>query len=227
MTSNSKIQIAASAMCFDWKNVGAELKVLVSGGIDYLHFDLIDGLFAPDFGIGTSVINSIREEVKLPAEYHLMVENPSRIFETLKIRAGDIITVHQEACKNLHRDITVLKKMGALVGVALNPATHIYALDYVIEELDHVLIMTVNPGFKGQNLVEQTIPKIRETKKLLDSLESKALIGVDGNVSLENIPRMVGHGANFLVGGSSGLFIKGQDLSLSLKKFKDVANGKK
>ena len=160
MTSNSKIQIAASAMCFDWKNLGAELEVLVGGGIDYLHFDLIDGLFAPDFGIGTSVINSIREEVKLPAEYHLMVENPSRIFETLKIRAGDIITVHQEACKNLHRDITVLKKMGALVGVALNPATHIYALDYVIEELDHVLIMTVNPGFKGQNLVEQTIPKI-------------------------------------------------------------------
>ena len=111
MTSNSKIQIAASAMCFDWKNVGAELEVLVGGGIDYLHFDLIDGLFAPDFGIGTSVINSIREEVKLPAEYHLMVENPSRIFETLKIRAGDIITVHQEACKNLHRDITVLKKI--------------------------------------------------------------------------------------------------------------------
>lgn len=221
---NRKIQVAASAMCFNWKNVGVELEKLVEGGLDYLHFDIIDGLFAPDFGIGTSVINSIREDVGLPAEFHLMVESPSRIFESLKIIEGDIVTIHVEACKNLHRDLIALRKLGARVGVALNPATHIYALDYVVEELDHILIMTVNPGFKGQNLVEQTIPKISDARKLLDSLNSKATIGVDGNVSIGNIPKMVTRGADYLVGGSSGLFIKGQDLSDSLLRFKEVAN---
>jgi len=219
-----KINIAASAMCFDWKNVGVELEKLIEGGLDYLHFDLIDGIFAPDFGIGTSVINSIREGVGLPAEFHLMVENPARIFDSLKVIEGDIVTVHVEASKNLHRDLIALKRLGAKVGVALNPATHIYALDYVVEELDHVLIMTVNPGFKGQSLVEQTIPKIKDARKILNSLNSKATIGVDGNVSLENIPRMVSRGADYLVGGSSGLFIDGQDLSYSLHRFKEVAN---
>lgn len=217
---SDRIKISASVMCFDWKNVGFQLEQLMRGGIDYLHFDLIDGLFAPDFGIGTSVINSIRDEVHLPADYHLMVENPSRIFDTLLIRHGDIVTIHQEACRNLHRDILELKRLGAKVGVALNPATHIYALDYVIEELDHVLVMTVNPGFKGQNLVEQTIPKINDAQRLLDSMHSTASIGVDGNVSLSNIPRMIASGANYLVGGSSGLFIPNQDLETSLERFK-------
>jgi ribulose-phosphate 3-epimerase len=221
---NSRIEISASAMCFDWKNVGIELEKLISGGVDYLHFDLIDGLFAPDFGIGTSVINSIRNEVELPADYHLMVENPSRIFETLTIKKGDLVTIHQEACKNLHRDILELKRLGARVGVALNPATHIYSLDYVIEELDHVLIMTVNPGFKGQNLVEQTLPKIQDMKRLLESIKSNASIGVDGNVSLKNIPRMIQGGANYLVGGSSGLFIKNEDLTISLERFREAIN---
>jgi ribulose-phosphate 3-epimerase len=218
------IKIAASVMCFDWKNVGNELDELIKGGIDYLHFDLIDGLFAPDFGIGTSVINSIREGNDIPADYHLMVENPSRIFETIDIRAGDLVTVHQEACKNLHRDILELKKLGARVGVALNPATHVYSLDYVIEDIDHVLVMTVNPGFKGQSLVEQTIPKIEIVRKLLDACNSKASVGVDGNVSLQNIPRMVNGGANFLVGGSSGLFIRNQNLSTSIKHFREKVN---
>jgi len=211
-------------MCFDWKNVEPQLEKLVRGGIDYLHFDLIDGVFAPDFGIGTSVINSIRENVQLPADYHLMVENPSRIFETLIIRNGDLVTVHQEACRNLHRDILELKRLGARVGVALNPATHIYSLDYIIEDLDHVLLMTVNPGFKGQSLVEQTIPKINNVKSLLETFNSQASIGVDGNVSLANIPRMVAGGANHLVGGSSGLFVGNQDLTISLARFQEAIN---
>jgi ribulose-phosphate 3-epimerase len=217
---NNRIVISASAMCFDWKHVGTQLEQLTKGGIDYIHFDLIDGLFAPDFGIGTSVINSIRDDILLPADFHLMVENPSRIFDTLIIRPGDLVTIHLEACRNLHRDILALKRLGARVGVALNPATHVYSLDYVMEELDHVLVMTVNPGFKGQNLVKQTISKISDVKRLLDSVDSKASIGVDGNVSLSNIPQMIMNGANHLVGGSSGLFIRNQDLDISLLQFK-------
>lgn len=193
-------------MCFDWKNLGKQLLELQNNQIDYLHFDLIDGIFAPDFGLGTSIINSIREGVDIPADYHLMVENPSRIFDTLTIKSNDLVTVHQEACRNLHRDLVYLKKLGARIGVALNPGTHINTLDYVLEELDHILIMTVNPGFKGQQLVEKCVEKIRDLNLQLENYKLEKTIGVDGNVNIKTIPKMLENGATYLVGGSSGLF---------------------
>lgn len=209
-------------MCFDWRRVGEQLSHLVEGGIDYIHFDMLDGIFAPDFGVGTSIVNSLRKDLDLPADYHLMVENPSRIFQTLTIRPGDIVTLHQEACKNLHRDIMSLKRLGAKVGVALNPATHIHSLDYVIDELDHILLMTVNPGFKGQELVERTISKIGDMREMLDNLGLPATLGVDGNVSLQNVARMVSQGADFLVGGSSGLFVENSQISQSLASLRQA-----
>jgi ribulose-phosphate 3-epimerase len=216
------VKISASAMCFDWKNVGFQLRELEEAQIDYLHFDLIDGVFAPDFGFGSSVINSIRETCSIPAEYHLMVENPSRILSTLQIRSEDIITIHQEACKNLHRDILQIKRLGAKAGVALNPGTHVNTLDYVIEELDHALIMTVNPGFKGQDLVNSAVAKILDLNKMVESLDLNISIGVDGNVNPSTIPAMVRNGANYLVGGSSGLFVPDQQIGLSLSRMKEA-----
>lgn len=221
MSTNRKVTISASAMCFDWKNVGKQLDELYANQIEYIHFDLIDGLFAPDFGMGSSIVNAILESTDFKADFHLMVENPSRIFDTLVIRPGDIVTIHQEACKNLHRDLVSLKKRGALVGVALNPGTHINSLDYVLEELDHILIMTVNPGFKGQNLVERTLPKIQDIRDSLNKLELKPNIAVDGNVNPKTIPRMVQYGANFLVGGSSGLFVNGKSITESLLEMRN------
>ena len=219
-----EIKVAASVMCFDWKKVGEQLDLLANSEIDYLHFDLIDGYFAPDFGVGSSIINSIRTGIEIPADFHLMVENPSRIFDSIDLRQGDLVTIHQEACKNLHRDIVNLKRRNVKVGVALSPATHINTLDYVIEDIDHVLVMTVNPGFKGQNLVNRTINKISELHKSLSLFESSAVIGVDGNVNIENIPKMIGNGANFLVAGSSGMFRNDKILSDSINEFKGAVN---
>lgn len=218
------VKISASAMCFDWKNLGFQLHQLELAQVDYLHFDLIDGIFAPDFGFGSSMINSIRDNCDLPAEYHLMVENPAKILPILQIRDGDIITIHQEACKNLHRDILQIKKLGALVGVAINPGTHINTLDYVIEEINHVLIMTVNPGFKGQNLVSRSIGKIHDLREIVSALNLEISIGVDGNVNPSTIPSMVHNGATYLVGGSSGLFVEGQDINSSVLKIKEAIN---
>jgi ribulose-phosphate 3-epimerase len=222
MTGGNELLISASAMCFDWKNVGNQLIELIDNQIDYLHFDFIDGVFAPDFGLGTSIVNSIRDEVLIPADYHLMVENPSRIFDTLLLKEGDLVTIHQEASKNLHRDLISLRKLGVQVGVAINPGTHINSLDYVLEELDHILIMTVNPGFKGQPLVKQSINKISDLKLKLNALQLSPRIGVDGNVNLQTAPEMIKNGANLLVGGSSGLFIKGQSLTKSIYDLRNL-----
>lgn len=219
-TSNGvDIKVAASVLCFDWKYVGDQVKLLSKSKIDFLHFDLIDGYFAPDYGVGSSIVNSIRKDVELFADFHLMVEDPSRVFDSIDLRQGDLVTIHQEACKNLHRDIMNLKRRGAKVGVALSPATHINTLDYVIEDIDHVLLMTVNPGYKGQSLVNRTISKISELRDNLISLESSASLGVDGNVNLVNIPTMIGNGANFLVAGSSGMFRTDMDLTESIEEF--------
>ena len=209
-------------MCFDWKNLGQELSELIENQIDYLHFDFIDGIFAPDFGLGTSIVNSIRENVLTPADYHLMVESPSRIFDTLLLKKGDIVTIHQEATKNLHRDLIALRKLGVQVGVAINPGTHINSLDYILEELDHILIMTVNPGFKGQQLVQQSIKKISDLSLKLADLQLSPRIGVDGNVNMQTAPAMIKNGATFLVGGSSGLFIDGQSLTKSISDLRNL-----
>lgn len=216
------LEISASAMCFDWKNVDKELTELIENKIDYLHFDFIDGIFAPDFGLGTSIVNSIRENVSTPADYHLMVENPSRIFDTISIRPGDIVTIHQEACRNLHRDLMSLRKLGARVAVAINPGTHIDSLDYILEETDQVLIMTVNPGFKGQQLVNQSVDKISHLREKISNFGLNVSIGVDGNVNIKTAPKMVRNGANYLVGGSSGLFRKDQTIADSIAQLRSL-----
>jgi ribulose-phosphate 3-epimerase len=220
-----RLEIAASAMCFDWKNLNSELIELIENKIDYLHFDFIDGVFAPDFGMGTSIVNSIREGNNVPADYHLMVENPSRIFDTLTIRTGDLVTIHQEACKNLHRDLINLRKLGARVAVAINPGTHIDSLDYILEEVDQVLVMTVNPGFKGQQLVQQAVTKILHLQKKIEKFQLSVKIGVDGNVNNITAPLMIQNGARFLVGGSSGLFRRDTTISNSIKELRRLGDG--
>ncbi len=142
-------------MCVNWLKAEEEIQILNEENIDLLHIDVIDGRYAPDFTMGTSIINCFRDIFKRPFDYHLMVEEPSRIFETFDIRDGDSFAIHQECCRNPHRELITLRQMGAKVGVALSPATPISTLDYIIEDLDHVLLMKFNPGFKCQTLVPQ------------------------------------------------------------------------
>ena len=220
--NSSHVKISASLMCVDWLEAEKEIEVLNEENIDLLHIDVIDGRYAPDFTMGTSIINCFREVFKRPFDYHLMVEEPSRIFETFDIREGDSFAIHQECCRNLHRDLITLRQMGAKVGVALSPATPISTLDYIIEDLDHVLLMTVNPGFKGQALVPQAIDKIKDLKQYIDQRGLDVAIHVDGNVSIENIPTMVSNGGDTLISGSSGMFMKDLDLKDSIKIFRDA-----
>lgn len=218
----SEVSISASLMCIDWLDSKNQIETLNQENIDFLHIDVIDGRYAPDFTMGTSIINCFREIFDGPFDYHLMVEEPSRIFDTFDIRPGDRFAVHQECCRNLHRDLVELKKMGAKVGVALSPATPISYLDYVIEDLDFVLLMTVNPGFKGQSLVPQALNKISDLRNFIESRNLDITISADGNVSLQNIPNMVANGADTLVSGSSGMFFKNVPLKKAIFDFREA-----
>jgi len=218
----SEVSISASLMCIDWLDSKNQIETLNQENIDFLHIDVIDGRYAPDFTMGTSIINCFREIFDGPFDYHLMVEEPSRIFDTFDIRPGDRIAVHQECCRNLHRDLVELKKMGAKVGVALSPATPISYLDYVNEDLDFVLLMTVNPGFKGQSLVPQAVNKISDLRNFIESRNLDITISADGNVSLQNIPNMVANGADTLVSGSSGMFFKNVPLKNAISDFREA-----
>ena len=202
------VALSASVMCIDWLNAGEQLTQIENNGIDYLHLDIIDGNFAPDFTMGSSIINVFRENSTLPSDYHLMVEEPGRMFESFNISPNDNYTIHQESSRNLHRNLVSIRRMGANVGVALSPATTLTSLEYIIEDIDLVLIMTVNPGYKGQPLVPQAIRKIRDLKKMIKDLGLDVKISVDGNVNSDTIPDMVAAGADILVLGSSSLFRK-------------------
>jgi len=218
---DSKVEISASIMCIDWLNAAKQLKILEEHSIDYLHWDVIDGRFAPDFTMGSSIINKFRENSSKLSDYHLMVEEPSQLFDYFSISPGDIFSVHQECCRNLHRDLISLRQKGARVGVALNPGTPLEVLDYVIEDIDVILVMSVNPGFMGQELVPQTIRKIEKLRRLIDDMRLDVKISVDGNVNYEHIPRMVAAGADILVGGSSGLFRSDMQLEDSIKRLRE------
>ncbi len=218
MSENDKVKIAASIICVDWMNAGRDLKILEENGVDYIHYDVMDGFFAPDYCMGSTLIESIQRNTKLPGFFHLMVEEPARMFSRFKVPPGDIFSIHYEACRNLHRDIMTLRGMGCKVGVVLCPATNLESLDYVIEDIDVVMIMTVNPGFIGQKLVPQTILKVERLKRQLIEKKLPIQIAVDGNVNDENIAKMVAAGADILIGGSSGLFKKNQSLETSIKQ---------
>ena len=206
------VVLSASIMCVDWLNAGKQLVQIENNGIDYLHVDIIDGNFAPDFTMGSSIIDVFQDNSTLPSDYHLMVEEPSRLFESFSVSPNDNYTIQQESSRNLHRNLISIRNMGAKVGVALSPGTPLTSLEYIIEDIDLVLIMTVNPGYKGQPLVPQAIRKIRDLKKMIKDLELNIKISVDGNVNPNTIPDMVSAGADILVLGSSSLFRK--DISI-------------
>ena len=215
------ITFSASLMCIDWINVGEQLVDLEKNNIDYIHYDIIDGNFAPDFTMGSSIVNLIQEKTNIKSDFHLMVDEPSRIFDAFNVPKDSYFTIHQEACRNLYRDLIYIKQNISKVGVALSPATSIETLEYVIEEVDNVLLMTVSPGYMGQKLVPQVLKKIEQIKSLRENYNLKFKITVDGNVNLENIPNMVSAGADNLVLGSSGLFRKDRSIKDSVELIKE------
>lgn len=219
------ITLCASLACADFLHLERDLKALEEAGVDYLHIDVMDGLFVPNFALSADIMRHVARYSRLPMDVHLMVERPERYLETFVAAGARILVVHQEATVHLQRTLARIRELGARAGVALNPATSLHTLEYVLEDLDLLLIMTVNPGFTGQKLVPNTLRKIADARRMCDERGLGVDIQVDGNVSFENAARMVAAGANYLVGGTSSIFAHGMTLAEGVRRLREVAEG--
>jgi ribulose-phosphate 3-epimerase len=197
------VKIAPSILSADFARLGEEIKDVERGGADYIHVDVMDGHFVPNITIGPLIVDAIRPVTKLPLDVHLMIENPDQYIEAFAKAGADYITVHVEASRHLHRTIQLIKSTGVKAGVVLNPATPVDSLKHIIEDVDMVLLMSVNPGFGGQKFITSVLPKIRQVKELADSLNPELEIEVDGGVNEETAKLCVEAGANVLVAGSA------------------------
>lgn len=195
--------VSPSLLSADFANLAAEIQTIPNA--DWLHIDVMDGSFVPNISIGLPVVKAIRPLTDKPLDVHLMIVEPDRYIEAFREAGADIITVHAEACTHLDRTIQAIRESGAKAGVALNPHTPESVLDYVLPMLDLVLIMTVNPGFGGQSLIERVFPKIERIRARIDKEGLSTLIEVDGGVKVTNAHRFVEAGAHVLVSGS-GVF---------------------
>ena len=206
-------KISPSIMCADFKHLEENVKLLEKAGAEYLHFDIMDGSFVPNFTMGPDLLKAVREITNIPFDIHLMVQHPENHLQLFDIRPGDIVSVHQESTIHLQRTLQKIRDLNAQAAVALNPATSIYNIEDVLEDLDVVLIMTVNPGFAAQKLVPATLRKIENMRALLDQNGYNHIqIEVDGNVSYENAKKMRKAGADIFVAGTSSLFIKDRSI---------------
>lgn len=214
--------LSASVMCADALAIGESLKELETSGIEYIHCDIMDNHFVPNLMLPPELLNKMRSATSLPFDFHLMTEKPEEVVSMLKLRFGDIVTVHYESTVHLQRVVTMIKAAGGRAAVALNPATPIEMLSEILPEIDMVLIMTVNPGFAGQKLCPGAIDKIARMRAMLTDrgLES-VLIQVDGNCSFENIPKMKAAGADIFVVGTSSVFCGKCSVSQAVEKIKN------
>lgn len=195
--------LSPSLLSADFANLGRQVALLDEAGAQYVHIDVMDGMFVPSISMGIPVIKSIRPASDRIFDVHLMIENPDRYIDDFVDAGADLITVHAEACTHLDRTIQKIKEKGIIAGAALNPATPLNTLEYVLGEVDMVLLMTVNPGFGGQKLIPYTIDKVRDLKKMIDRKGLKTDIEVDGGITLENVGKIMDAGANIIVAGSA------------------------
>lgn len=202
--------VSPSMMCADALNLGRDVQQLTEAGVQYFHYDVMDGDFVPNFMLGPDVIRAVRKVSAVPADIHLMVKNPERHLHLFDLRPGDVVSVHQESTIHLQRTLAAIRAAGAQAAVALNPATPLCMIEDVLPDVDMVLIMTVNPGFAGQKLVPATLAKISRLRAMLDaSGYPDVRIEVDGNVSFENAVKMRAAGADLFVAGTSAVFREG------------------
>lgn len=197
------VKIAPSILSADFSKLGEEIKDVERGRADYIHVDVMDGHFVPNITIGPLIVEAIRPVTTLPLDVHLMIEKPDQYVEAFAKAGADIITVHVEACNHLHRTIQNIKSHGVKAGVVLNPATSVEMIKPIIDDVDMVLLMTVNPGFGGQKFIHSVLPKIKEVKEIIEARGLKTEIEVDGGVNEETAKLCIEAGANVLVAGSA------------------------
>ena len=216
--------LAPSILSCDFSNLEKELKELEKEGVDLIHVDVMDGHFVPNISIGIPIIQTLKKIASPPMDIHLMIENPDD-FATKFIDAGHpyvkIVTVQIESCKLLYKTVSEIKSRGVMAGVAINPATPIGAIDQVIDFIDLVLVMTVEPGFSGQKFIPETLPKIKKIREIIDRKEgNKPLIEADGGIKLENIKEIAEAGVDVIVSGS-GIY-KSKNYTETIKKMRNI-----
>ena len=194
--------IAPSILASDFANLQKEIEMINSSQADWVHIDIMDGVFVPNISMGLPVVEAIKRHAKKPLDVHLMIVQPERYVEAFQKAGADTISVHIEACPHLHRNIQQIKALGCKAGVALNPHTPVAGLSDLIQDIDLVCLMSVNPGFGGQKFIERTYDKIRELKSLIKARQSKTLIEIDGGVNQQNAKLLLDAGADVLVAGN-------------------------
>lgn len=214
--------LSPSILSADFSRLGEQIKELDEAGAQYVHIDVMDGMFVPSISFGMPIIRAIRGCSDRIFDVHLMIEEPGRYIADFAEAGADLITVHAESCKHLDRTIESIKERGLLAGVALNPATPVSAISCLLEKVDMVLIMTVNPGFGGQKLIPYTVDKVRELKQLLDEKGLKTDIEVDGGINLSNVREVMEAGANIIVAGSA---VFNGNVTENTENFLKIING--
>lgn len=215
-----KKKLSASLMCADLLNLENAIKELEKAGIDYLHIDIMDGAFVPNITLGFDLINSIKKVTDIPLDIHMMVNEPALFIDRMELTENDIVCIHYESERHIHRTLEAIKNKGCKAGLAINPQTPVEVIEPLIEYIDMLLVMTVSPGFAGQKIFLGAGRKVEKAHRLLNEWGYSATeIEVDGNISLENGKKMSDCGANIFVLGTSSLFLKNKALSDAAKDF--------
>jgi len=218
------VKIAPSLLSADFLRLEEEIKATEAAGADILHIDIMDGHFVPNLTIGPFIVESIRKVTSLPLDVHLMIEDPERYLGDFITAGADYLTVHYEASVHLHRTVQRIKEKGIQAGVSLNPATPLWNLDDILHDIDFVLIMSVNPGFGGQQFIHQAIEKIKTLKRLIYEKGLSTSVEVDGGVKLDNLSEIIAAGADILVMGSA--FFKSGDYGATVQQFRKIAGNR-
>ncbi|QEK12002.1 ribulose-phosphate 3-epimerase [Crassaminicella thermophila] len=213
------VKLAPSILSANFSNLLEDIKKVEDAGVDLLHIDVMDGHFVPNITIGPLVLNSIKGKTKIPFDVHLMIENPDKYIADFVKGGADIITVHIEACPHIHRTIQNIKSYGVKAAVALNPATPINSLECIFEDLDMILLMSVNPGFGGQKFISFVLEKIKQLRKIIDEKNLNIDIQVDGGIKIDNAAEVVRAGANILVAGSA--IFNTDDIEETIRLFRE------
>lgn len=214
--------VAPSLLAANFSRLEDDIQLVNGSNADWFHVDIMDGRFVPNISFGPMIVEAIKRTATKPLDVHLMIVEPERYIEQFRQVGADVITVHYEACPHLHRTVQQIKETGAKAGVALNPHTPVHLLTDIIEDLDLVLIMSVNPGFGGQKFIYNAIPKVKELKQLIVERNAPTLIEIDGGVGLQNAQAILEAGVNVLVAGSS--VFKAADPLKAIAQLKDIGH---
>jgi ribulose-phosphate 3-epimerase len=212
-------KLAPSILSADFARLGEEIKSVEEAGADYIHIDVMDGHFVPNITIGPLIVETAKKITSLPLDVHLMISNPERFIKDFVEAGSDLLSIHVETCHHLQRTLTHIRELGAKSAAVLNPSTPLSALEYIMEDVDMVLLMTVNPGFGGQKFIPGMLPKIQKVRKLIDEKNPAVELEVDGGIKLDNISQVAQAGADVVVAGSA--VFKSEDCKKTVRLMKE------